>query len=229
MVSKECTLYSEIGRLLHVSRESSEIRIAIVSEQRVFGESLAYALDDHADFSIDAVVRAPGDAGLRSARIAVVIIDLEGLGTLIEEAVPQLREDAPRAGIIVLSSRSNPETLHRSIESGADGHVSKEKGLVELRRAICCVADGVSYVDPRPPVRAPAPPAPAAEPSIARLSAREREVLRLLAEGYANRDIAIALNVAHKTVKNHVSNILSKLQTTSRTQAVIHALKRGIV
>ena len=210
------------------SRESSEIRIAIVSEQRVFGESLAYALDDYAIFSIDAVVRAPGDAGLRSARIAVVIIDLEGLGEMIEDAVPTLRENAPRAGIIVLSSRTNPETLHRSIESGADGHVSKEKGLVELRRAICCVADGINYVDPRPPAKI-ASVHETVEPVIARLSSRERDVLRLLAEGYANRDIAIALNVAHKTVKNHVSNILSKLQTTSRTQAVIHALRTGIV
>jgi DNA-binding NarL/FixJ family response regulator len=209
-------------------RESIEIRIAIVSEQRVFGESLAYALEDDAGLSIDAVVRAPSDAGLRSARIAVVIVDLEGLQIVIEDAVPQLREHAPRAGIIVLSSRGNPETLHRSIESGADGHVSKEKGLSELRRAIYCVAEGISYVDPRSvePARAPAV---ATEPGIAQLSPREREVLHLLAEGYANRDIAVALNVAHKTVKNHVSNILSKLQTTSRTQAVIHALRRGIV
>ena len=206
-------------------RESSEIRIAIVSEQRVFGESLAYALDEEAAFAIDAVVRAPGDAGLRSARIAVVIVDLEGLKTMIEDAVPQLRENAPRAGIIVLSSRGTPDTLHRSIDSGADGHVSKEMGLGELRRAIYCVADGVSFMDPRA-VKASAP---VGEPGIARLSPREREVLRLLAEGYANRDIAIALNVAPKTVKNHVSNILSKLQTTSRTQAVIHALRRGIV
>jgi DNA-binding NarL/FixJ family response regulator len=213
---------------LLASREPSEIRIAIVSEQRVFGESLAYALDDHAIFSIDAVVRAPSDAGLRSARIAVVIIDLEGLGEMIEDAVPTLRENAPRAGIIVLSSRTNPETLHRSIESGADGHVSIEKGLAELRRAICCVADGVSYVDPRPPAKMSSV-YETVEPTIARLSSRERDVLRLLAEGYANRDIAVALNVAHKTVKNHVSNILSKLQTTSRTQAVIHALRSGIV
>jgi DNA-binding NarL/FixJ family response regulator len=213
---------------LLASRESGEIRIAIVSDQRVFGESLAYALDDHSMFSIDAVVRSPSDAGLRSARIAVVIIDLEGLAEMIEDAVSQLRENAPRAGIIVLSSRMNSETLHRSIESGADGHVSKEKGLAELRRAICCVADGVSYVDPRPTALAPSAYA-TVEPGIARLSSRERDVLRLLAEGYANRDIAIALNVAHKTVKNHVSNILSKLQTTSRTQAVIHALRRGIV
>jgi DNA-binding NarL/FixJ family response regulator len=128
----------------------------------------------------------------------------------------------------VLSSRTSPETLHRSIESGADGHVSKEKGLAELRRAICCVADGISYVDPRPSGKVSSVHE-TVEPVIARLSSRERDVLRLLAEGYANRDIAIALNVAHKTVKNHVSNILSKLQTTSRTQAVIHALRSGIV
>jgi DNA-binding NarL/FixJ family response regulator len=61
------------------------------------------------------------------------------------------------------------------------------------------------------------------------LSPREREVLLLLTEGHANREIAIRLNVAHKTVKNHVSNILSKLDTTSRTQAVIHAIRSGII
>jgi DNA-binding NarL/FixJ family response regulator len=213
---------------LLASRAPGEIRIAIISEQRVFGESLAYALDDGVVFAIDAVARTLGDAGLRSARIAVVIIDLEGMRMVIEEAVPQLREQTPRAGIIVLSSRANPETLHRSIDSGADGHVSKEKGLDELRRAICCVADGITYLDPGVPLKTAAAPH-VAEPSIARLSAREREVLRLLAEGYANRDIATALSVAEKTVKNHVSNILSKLQSTSRTQAVIHALRRGIV
>ena len=209
-------------------RETIEIRVAIVSEQRVFGESLAYALDDHAGLSIDAVVRSPSDAGLRSARLAVVIVDLEGLEAGIESAVPQLREQAPRAGIIVLSSRGNPETIHRSIESGADGHVSKEKGLDELRRAIFCVAEGISYVDPRSGA-APRTAVTPSKASFAELSPREREVLRFLAEGYANRDIAIALNVAHKTVKNHVSSILAKLQTTSRTQAVIHALRRGIV
>ncbi len=208
-------------------RDSPEIRIAIVSEHRVFGESLAYALDVD-DLSVDAVVRAPDDAGLRSARTAVVIVDLEGMSMPIEEAVPHVRDLAPRASIIVLSSRENRDTLHRSIDSGADGHVSKDKGLSDLRRAIYCVAGGVSYIDPRTDQRPPAP-VRRHEPSSERLSPRERDVLRLLAQGYANRDIATELNVAHKTVKNHVSNILSKLQTTSRTQAVIHALRRGIV
>ncbi len=206
-------------------RDSAEIRIAIVSEHRVFGESLAHALDSDTRFSIDAVVRAPNDSGLRSGRIAVVIVDLEGMEMPVEDAVPHVREHAPRAGIIVLSSRESRGMIHRSIDSGADGHVGKDKGLGELRRAIRCVADGVSYVDARPDAR----PDASTDSSLMRLSPREREVLRLLAEGYANRDIALALNVANKTVKNHVSNILAKLQTSSRTQAVIHALRRGIV
>jgi DNA-binding NarL/FixJ family response regulator len=89
----------------------------------------------------------------------------------------------------------------------------------------------LSYVDPRAvsdAARAAALPG-GDELGIARLSPREREVLLLLVEGQANREIAATLHVAHKTVKNHVSKILSKLQTTSRTQAVIHALRRGIV
>ena len=157
----------------------------------------------------------------------MVVVDLEGLDTKIEYAVPQIRELAPRAGVIVLSSRTNAETIHRSIESGAEGHVSKEKGLSELRRAIYCVAAGATYLDANQEATLAARPQPAKP--LAHLSPREREVLRLLTEGYANREIAELLNVAHKTVKNHVSNILSKLDTTSRTQAVVQAIRSGII
>jgi two-component system NarL family response regulator len=208
--------------------ETGDIRVAIVSDQRVFGESLAFALDDDEGISIDAVVSRWDEPGLRSRRILVVIVDLEGLQTTIEFAVPQIRKQAPRAGIIVLSSRSNAETLRSSVDSGADGHVSKDKGLDELRRAIHCVAGGIAYLD------ANQTPSEAGGREFARgpnvqLSPREREVLGLLTEGHANREIAIRLNVAHKTVKNHVSNILSKLDTSSRTQAVIHAIRAGII
>jgi DNA-binding NarL/FixJ family response regulator len=212
-------------------RNTSDIRVAIVSQNRIFGESLAFALDDNTGISVDAVVCNPTDLGLDSGRVSVILIELEGLTTVIDSAVALMRRAIPRARIVVLSSRFNPFTLRRSIESGADGHVSKETGLGELRRAIHCVADGLSYVDPRAAsdaARAAALPG-GDELGIARLSPREREVLLLLVEGQANREIAATLHVAHKTVKNHVSNILSKLQTTSRTQAVIHALRRGIV
>jgi two-component system NarL family response regulator len=206
----------------------SEIRVAIVSDQRVFGESLALALDDDAGISIDAVVTNWNEPGLRSRRILVVLVDLEGLEAPIEFAVPQIRKHAPRAGILVLSSRTSAETLRSSIESGADGHVSKEESLEELRRAIRCVAGGLVYLD------AKHSPSGGGTPDVARLakvhlSPRERDVLRLLTEGHPNREIAVRLNVAHKTVKNHVSNILSKLDTTSRTQAVIHAIRAGII
>lgn len=209
-------------------RVTTEIRVAIVSAQRVFGESLALALDDCPNIAIDAVVDRFDDAALKSRRIGIIIVDLEGLDDQIEYALPELRRHAPLPGVIVLSSRQTGDAVHRSIEAGADGHVSKETGLAELRRAIYCVAGGVTYLGAHPlanqienrSLRAPA---------VTRLSPREREVLQLLTQGFANRDIAAALNLQHKTVKNHVSNILSKLETTSRTQAVIQALRRGIV
>jgi DNA-binding NarL/FixJ family response regulator len=207
---------------------TSEIRIAIVSGPRLFGESLALALDDCPNIAIDAVVGTYDDAALQSRRIGIIIVDLEGLETMIEMVVPALRRHAPLAGVIVISSAATGDALHRSIDAGADGHVSKENGLAELRRAIYCVAGGVTYLGAHPlttHVDIHAAPVP----STARLSPREREVLRLLTQGYANREIAAELNLQHKTVKNHVSNILSKLETSSRTQAVIHALRRGIV
>jgi DNA-binding NarL/FixJ family response regulator len=206
----------------------SDVRVAIVSRQSVFGESLAFALDDDYHIAIDAVVDHWDHPGLRSRRILVVVVDLEGLETPIEYVVPHIRKQAPRAAVIVLSSRAHREALRSSIESGADGHVSKEKGLGELRRAIHCVAGGVAYLDAE---QVPAAPLPAvtAKSANARLSPREREVLQLLTEGHSNREIALQLNVAHKTVKNHVSNILSKMETSSRTQAVIQAIRSGII
>jgi DNA-binding NarL/FixJ family response regulator len=209
-------------------QEKSDVRVAIVSSQSVFGESLAFALDDDHGISIDAVVHHWDHPGLRSRRILVVVVDLEGLDGAIEYVVPQIRKQAPRAAIIVLSSRSQADVLRHSIDSGADGHVSKEKGLAELRRAIHCVSGGVAYLDAKQsPVAAPV--AAPSKTSNVRLSPREREVLNLLTKGHSNREIAVHLNVAHKTVKNHVSNILSKMDTSSRTQAVIQALQSGIL
>jgi DNA-binding NarL/FixJ family response regulator len=209
-------------------QEKSDVRVAIVSSQSVFGESLAFALDDDHGISIDAVVDHWDHPGLRSRRILVVVVDLEGLNESIEEVVPHLRKQAPRAAIVVLSSRSQTDALRHSIDSGADGHVSKEKGLAELRRAILCVAGGVTYLDAKQsPVAEPV--AVPSKASNVRLSPREREVLNLLTQGHSNREIALHLNVAHKTVKNHVSNILSKMDTSSRTQAVIQALRSGIL
>jgi DNA-binding NarL/FixJ family response regulator len=206
------------------SRNDSEIRVAIISGQRVLGESLALALDGCSNIAIDAVVNSCSGASLQSRRIGVIVVDLDGLDAMIEFAVPELRRQAPLSGIIVLAA-SGEDSLHRAIAAGADGHVSKEKGLAELRRAIYCVAGGVTYLGTPTLLAESAAHATGA----ARLSPREREVLRLLTQGYANRDIAISLHLQHKTVKNHVSNILSKLETSSRTQAVIHALRRGIV
>lgn len=209
-------------------RVGSEIRVAIISGQRVFGESLALALDGCSNIAIDAVVASCDGAGLQSRRIAVIVVDLEGLDAMIEFVVPELRRRAPLAGIVVLASAGSEAAQHRAMAAGADGYVSKETGLAELRRAIYCVAGGVTYLGTRTPAAATEEHGTGAG-GAARLSPREREVLRLLTLGYANRDIAASLHLQHKTVKNHVSSILSKLETRSRTQAVIHALRRGIV
>lgn len=209
-------------------RGGSEIRVAIVSGQRVLGESLALALDGCSNIAIDAVVDSARCGSLQSRRIGVIVVDLEGLDEVIELTVPDLRRQAPLAGIIVLASANSEDAQHRTMAAGADGYVSKEHGLADLRRAIYCVAGGVTYLGMRG-AAADASDRATGAGGAARLSPREREVLRLLTLGYANRDIAASLHLQHKTVKNHVSSILSKLETSSRTQAVIHALRRGIV
>lgn len=204
------------------------LRIAIITEQRIMGEALASALAAEPGFSVVADASAIDAWRMRALRTDVVLFDLDGARVPLEEAVVRIREADDVIRIIVMSARWRTEALRRTIEANADGHVMTDTGLGELKAALRCVAQGARYVDPRVAGSLLFGPRNG-DPHPARLSPREREVLSLIAEGHVNREIGRQLNVSLKTVKNHVSNIFSKLETTSRTEAAIHAIRSGMV
>lgn len=139
------------------------------------------------------------------------------------EAVAAITREFPDACILMLSTHSGEEEVYRSLQAGARGYILKSAMREELLRAIRQVRNGKRYVDP---VVAPL----LAEHLAHRpLTGREMEVLRMVAKGMGNKEIASSLSIAEVTVKLHVSHVLEKLNVKDRTEAATAALKRGII
>jgi DNA-binding NarL/FixJ family response regulator len=160
----------------------------------------------------------------------VVLMDLvmPGLGGI--DAIRRLRSLRPETRVLVLTSFLDDEKLFPAVRAGAAGYLLKDVEPAELVRAIRTVADGEALLHPAVAARLmeefAAGERPVAEET---LTAREREVLLLIARGLPNKQIALELGIAEKTVKTHVSSILSKLGLTDRTQAALYAVRAGLI
>lgn len=163
----------------------------------------------------------------------VVLLDLLMPGTPGIEAARQIKSISPNTQIIALTSSEEEEHILEAISAGASAYVLKNVGPRELIGVIRRVAEGEVVIEPRIAalmVRAMQKPEP--QPAITpatNLTVREIEVLRLIAGGLTNSEIAGRLFLSDKTVKTHVSNILSKLQLVDRTQAAIFAWREGLI
>jgi DNA-binding NarL/FixJ family response regulator len=209
----------------------SDIRVLLVDDHAVVREGLRtfLTLQD----GIEVVGEAgDGEAGVRATehhQPDVVLMDLvmprmDGVG-----AMRELRRRVPSARVIVLTSFLDDERLLPAIQAGAAGYLLKDAAPQEIARAIRTAHAGETLLDPAVAARlveAIAQPAGQAAPE--RLTAREREVLALIARGYANKRIALELGVAEKTVKTHVGHVLAKLGVTDRTQAAVYAVRAGL-
>ena len=150
-------------------------------------------------------------------------MDLQLPGQSGVEAVLAIRREDPEARILVLTTFDGDADIQRALEAGARGYLLKSERRATLIEAVRAVAAGKRYL----------PPATAARLVEAmeseRLTPREVDVLKLLAEGQRNREIADALGLAEPTVKIHVNNLLRKLQAKDRTEAAVIALRRGLI
>ena len=209
---------------------ASKIRVLIADDHPVVRQGLRAFLELQPDIT---VAGEAGD-GEQAARLAaelepdVVLLDLVMPGTDGVTALDMMARARVTAKVLVVTSFGETRTVVPAIRAGARGYVSKEVEPSALAAAIRAVAAGHVLLGPeiaaellRP---APADAAPNAEPQ---LTAREREVLELIARGRSNREIARALTVSEKTVKTHVSNILMKLGVADRTQAALWAVRHG--
>lgn len=194
------------------------MKIIIVDDHPVVREGLAAALSKGGDCTIAGAYGSAEE--LLRARIDadVVLLDLELPGMSGIEAIPHIG-----VPVLVLTAYANDEQIDAVLRAGARGYLLKGAALEEIERAIGAIASGQTYVDPRVASRL------VALSAAPRLSTREREVLRLVAAGRSNKEIAGELHIAERTVKFHVTAIFNKLGAENRAQAVAIAAERGLV
>jgi DNA-binding NarL/FixJ family response regulator len=208
------------------------IRILLVDDHAVVREGLRTFLALQDGFEVVGEA-ADGEAAIMTAerlRPDVILMDLvmprlDGVG-----AMRELRRRLPASRVIVLTSFVDDERLLPAIRAGAAGYLLKNVDPPELARAIRAAHAGQALLDPGVAARlVDAIAQPAGVPEPQRLTAREREVLGLIGRGLSNKRIAHELGLSEKTVKTHVSHVLSKLGVADRTQAAVHAVRGGFL
>ncbi len=206
-------------------KKSKPIRILVVDDHFMVRMGLSASLNVEGDMQVVAEA-ANGEEALRAYREhrpSVVMMDLRLPGMSGGETVAALLEEFPEASVLMLSTHAEEEEIYRCLQAGARGYVLKSVVREELLRAIRAVHGGQRYLD------AAAAAMLAARVSHKPLTSRELEILRLVAKGFGNKEIAAALNIAEVTVKLHVSHVLEKLEVRDRTEAATAALQRGII
>lgn len=170
--------------------------------------------------------------GTEEPDVILMDLNMKGMGGI--EATEKILASYRHLRILVLTSFNNEENVRKAIAAGACGYCLKDAPPDELAAAIRAVAEGGTYLGKGIPLTALAGGSPAQQmaeetPFVEDLTERERDVLKLLAAGLGNKEIAEKLYVSEKTVKTHVANILHKFQVKTRTQAALLATKHGLV
>ena len=212
------------------------IRVVVVDDQELFRRGLTMLLGVEPDIL---VVGEAGD-GMSAAQLVanvvpdVVLLDVRMPKRTGLEACIEIKELVPAARIIMLTVSDEEADLYEAVKNGASGYLLKDSSIDEVAQAVRIVAEGQSLISPSMAVKlldefkemsrtdrdqVPTP----------RLTDRELEVLRLVATGLNNREVAKLLFISENTVKNHVRNILEKLQLHSRMEAVMYAVREKLL
>lgn len=209
-------------------------KVLVVDDHELVRQGLRAVLELETDLAVVGEACDGMEAIKKAGTLSpdVVLLDLRMPGMSGVEACRAIKDNSPDTKVLVLTHFDDDDEVYGAIDAGASSYLLKHVSPPDLVRAIQAVNGGQTLLDPaiaeRVLRRAPrSPDIPLAEE--ARLSTRELEVLRLMAEGHKNRDIAKTLWIEESTVKTHVSHILQKLGVTDRAQAVLRAYRCGLV
>ncbi|MDO5340152.1 MAG: response regulator transcription factor, partial [Eubacteriales bacterium] len=147
------------------------------------------------------------------------------------DALRIIKEQKMLCKVIMLTRHNEIDYLMKALEIGCDGYILKESSFDTLKKAIFKVYSGDKYIEPNmmPLLNANMEEKSNVKKKISELTRREIDVLKMIASGAFNKEIASTLNISERTVKNHVSNIFKKIEVSDRTQAAVFAIKNGII
>lgn len=209
-------------------------RIVIADDHLVVREAIRVMLEMEPEFEV------VGEAsnGLQALELAaqfepdLVLMDIRMEGMDGVEATRQLRQRHPNMGVLILTGFGDDEVLLNAVEAGAQGFLLKDASADEVKSAILRVVQGESHMTPsllRKLLDELAQREQRPEPAHSELTPREKEVLLALSRGLSNDEIAKELVISEKTVKTHLGNIFGKLQVGGRAQAMLYAIREGLV
>ncbi len=210
------------------------IRVLVADDHRLFRDGLRALLDSVPDLE---VVGEAGDGEEVVAQAAilqpnVILMDLQLPGINGVEATRRILNSQPRVNVLVLTMFEDTDTVLAAMRAGARGYILKDTDEEALLRSVRAVASGEALFGPAVAerlMRFLAEATPSAErAAFPELTDREREVLYLLAQGLSNQEVADRMGISLKTARNHVSNILARLQVADRTEAVARARAAGL-
>jgi two-component system, NarL family, response regulator len=205
--------------------QSTHIQILLADDHSIVRQGLATIIDRDPEMTVIAQAEDGQQAIdlFREHQPDVTLMDLRMPKMTGVEAITAICAEFKQARIMVLTTYDSDEDIYRGLQAGAQGYLLKEAKPNELLNAIRMIHSGQKYVPPEVGAKL------VQRMSNPELSERELDVLRLMAQGMSNLEIGTTLHIGESTVKSHVNRILSKLGVNDRTQAVIIAIKRGIV
>jgi len=212
---------------------ADKIRVLIADDHAIVREGLRSLVRSFADLDLvgeatngfDAVDKA------RQTKPDVILMDLVMPKMNGVDAILEIKKENPGARILVLTSFSEDDKVFPAIKAGASGYLLKDSSAEVLIQAIRDIANDLSWLDPtiaRKVIREFKSPSEKARQEEESLTERELEILRMVARGMTNREISDQLFISEQTVRGHVSHILSVLHVSNRTQAALHAIRKGI-
>jgi two-component system, NarL family, response regulator LiaR len=206
------------------------IRVALADREHLLVQALSHLVGAEADMLVTGIY-TDGESlieALTEKPADVALMDPIGLTAMGMEVVRQVIKAHPATAIVVLTANQQEQQLFAAIRAGARGYLSKSSDITEVLTAVRAVAYGEALISPELAVQLLS--------EFARLSymetgltSRERDILNAIVRGDSNREIAQGLGLSEKTVKNYVSDILSKLHVRDRTEAAVYALQMGLV
>lgn len=209
------------------------VKIMIADDHSMIREGLKSLLELEGDIQVVAEAEDGVDC-LEKLKICtpdVLLLDINMPRKNGLEVLQTLKSSKSKVKVLVLTVHNEVEYLMKAVDIGVDGYILKDSESAELKKAIFSIVEGENYIQPSliPSLNSKMIEKNRDEGKIESLTKRELEVLKLLAVGMYNKEVAEKLNISERTVKNHVSNIFKKIEVTDRTQAAVFAIRNNII